>query len=367
MNSDNKKVQVAISNNTMLRALGWIFIAILAYKFVGRITHALTLIFVSFFLAMALNPVVSRIAGNLKSRSRGKATATAYLLVIAIIIGFFFLVIPPLVNQSRQFVRTVPQTVDNFQKQDSTLARTVRRYKLNDKLNTAAHDFTSHYGNLGTTVLDTGRRIAEAVVSTIVVLVLTFMMLVEGPRWLDLYWGSLPSKKREHHHKLAHRMYKAVNGFVNGQVILAAVAGVFAFIALEIGSRIFNVSVSPLALAGIVAVFDIIPLLGNPISSTLVILICMLSSFSFGLFMLIYFLIYYFIENHTFQPLIQAKLNELTPLMVLVAALIGVGFGGLLGAIVAIPAASAVKILVEDHYERRNASKAPTEDIKPAR
>jgi predicted PurR-regulated permease PerM len=366
MNPNNKKVNVTISNNTMLRALGWIFIAILAYKFVGRITHALTLVFVSFFLALALNPVVSRIAGNLKSRSRGKATAAAYLLVLAIIIGFFFLVIPPLVNQTREFVRTVPQTVNNFQKQDSTLARVARRYNLDDKLSTSAHDFTTHYSNYGTTVLNTGRRIAEAVISTLVVLVLTFMMLVEGPKWLDLYWGTLPAKKRMHHRHLAHRMYKSVNGFVNGQVILAAVAGVFAFIALEIGSRIFDVSINPVALAGIVAVFDIIPLLGNPLSSTLVILICMLSSFTFGLVMLIYFVVYYFIENHTFQPLIQARLNELTPLMVLVAALIGVGFGGLLGAIVAIPAASTVKILVEDYYERRNNSKAPTEDLKPA-
>jgi predicted PurR-regulated permease PerM len=345
----------------MIRTLGWIFIAILAYKFIGHITHALTLIFVSFFLALALNPAVSRIASKLKSKSRVKATAMAYLVVLAVIIGFLFLVIPPLFRQTKDFVKTVPATVDTFQHQNTTLARAARKYKLDSRLTDASKDFTSHYGNFGETVLNTTRRVGEAVVSALVVLVLTFMMLVEGPRWLALYWGTLPPGKRSHHKQVAARMYRAVGGFVNGQVILAIVAGIFAFIALEIGNHIFNAHVNPVALAGIVAVFDIIPLIGNPISSTIVILLCMLDTFSFGLVMIGYFLVYYFIENHSLQPYIQSRLNELTPLLVLIAALIGVGFGGLLGAIVAIPAATTVKILVEDYYERRNRGKgAPT-------
>jgi predicted PurR-regulated permease PerM len=82
--------------------------------------------------------------------------------------------------------------------------------------------------------------------------------------------------------------------------------------------------------------------------------------------MLVYFILYFFIENHTFQPYIQSKLNELTPLTVFVAAVLGVGFGGLLGAIIAIPAASAIKILVEDYFERRRDQTAPTKDLPAA-
>jgi predicted PurR-regulated permease PerM len=69
--------------------------------------------------------------------------------------------------------------------------------------------------------------------------------------------------------------------------------------------------------------------------------------------MLIYFIAYYFIENHTFQPYIQSKLNNLTPLTVFVAAILGVGFGGFLGAIIAIPAATCIKALVDDQIEQR--------------
>jgi predicted PurR-regulated permease PerM len=114
-------------------------------------------------------------------------------------------------------------------------------------------------------------------------------------------------------------------------------------------------------LAGIVAVFGIIPLFGNPIAATLVVLVCLLNSVTLAVVMAIYFIIYFFIENHTFQPYLQSRLNELTPLLVFIAAIIGVSLGGILGAVVAIPAASAVKILVEDHFESRQHHKAEIE------
>jgi predicted PurR-regulated permease PerM len=359
MSSQN--VTVTVTNRTILRTILWIVATILVYRFVGRISHGLTLIFASFFLAMALNPVVSWMSRRLKIASRVRATALAYLTVIAIISLFLVLVVPPLVRQTRTFVSSVPSTVQNFQTQNSRLAQTARKYHVDEKLTQGAKDFASHYSNYGSTILDTGRRILEAVASIVAVLVLTFMMLVEGPRWLELFWGVLPPNRRAHHKRIAHKMYRGVSGFVNGQVILAVIAGIFAFIALEIFSRITHADINAVALAGIVAVFGLIPLLGNPIAATLVVLLCLINTVSLGLIMAIYFVVYFFVENHTFQPYIQSKLNDLTPMTVFVAAILGVGFGGLLGAIIAIPAATAVKILVEDYFDRRHNTKAPTE------
>lgn len=347
------KVVVNITNKTILRTIIWVILAVLAYKFIGRITHPLVLIFVSFFLALALNPIVSWLSHRLKIKSRVGATALAYLLVVVFLVAFFSLIIPPIVRQTRDFIGQAPQTVQNFQSQDSSLARTVRKYHLDEKLDQAARDFASHYSSFGSRILDTGKRLLEAVASFLVILVLTFMMLVEGPKWLELYFKSQPAARREHQRMLARRMYRAVTGFVNGQVILAAIAGLFAFSALEIAGHVLNVQSNAVALGGLVAVIGIIPLFGNPIAATIVVLTSLLNSGALALVMLIYFVIYFFIENHTFQPYLQSKLNELTPLTVFVAAVIGVGFGGILGAIVAIPAAGAIKILVEDHFERR--------------
>jgi predicted PurR-regulated permease PerM len=252
----------------------------------------------------------------------------------------------------------VPQIVNNFQKQDTSLARAAKKYNVDQKLSQSAKDFASNYSNFGGTLFNTGKRIIGALVSVLAVIVLTFMMLVEGPSWMKIFIRALPDKKREHHRRVIIRMYKAVSGFVNGQVILAAVAGVFSLIALIISSHLLDVSINAVALAGIVAVFGLIPLFGNPISSSIVVLVCLLNSSSLALVMLIYFAIYYQVESLTLQPYVQSRVNQLTPLLVFVAAILGIGFGGLFGAIIAIPAASAIKILIEEYYEH-NSHHAP--------
>lgn len=357
----DSNVSVTISNRTILRTIGWVVAVYLSLQFIDRVSHPLTLIFVSFFLALALNPIVSSIARRLKSNSRVKATAFAYIVVLSAVISFFLLVIPPLISQTREFVREVPQTVSNFQKQDSGLARLVERYDLNDRLSEAASDFSNEFGNVGGKLLDLGKRIGGTLISIIVVIVLTFMMLVEGPRWLELLWSAVPAKRRAHHQKLALKMYGMVTGFVIGQVLLALLSGTFALIALLIASNILNVSINAVALAGIVAVLALIPLIGNIISITVVVLVCALASVNLAVVMLIYFIIYQQVENATIQPYIQAKKNQLTPLLVFVSALVGVGFGGILGAFVAIPIAGCIKILLEDQFEKRRNRPAPTE------
>lgn len=355
-----RQVTVTVTNRTIVRTILWIVASILMYHFIGRVTHVLILIFASFFLALALNPIVKWMTYKLHLKSRVRATALAYITVVFILVVFFALVTPPLVRQTRTFISNVPETIQNFQNQDSRLARAARRYKIDQKITEGANNFASHYSNYGSALVDTGKRLAEALASILAVLVMTFMMLVEGPRWLELFWGITPPKNRDRHKRIAKKMYRGVTGFVNGQVILALIAGFCAFIALEIAGHITHAQINALALAGIVSVFGLIPLFGNPLAATLVVLFSLINSVSLGIIMLIYFIVYFFIENHTFQPYIQGKLNELTALTVFIAALLGVGFGGLLGAIIAIPAASAIKVLVEDYFERHNHMGAPT-------
>lgn len=353
------KVTVSIANKTIFRTIIWILATLVAFMFVTKITHALTLIFISFFLALALNPVVRWMSDKLKIEHRAAATAAAYLTVILVIGAFFLLVTPPLLSQGREFVQEVPQLVTDFQAQDNSLARAIDRYGLDEKLTSGAREFASHYSNYGSTLLDTGKRIAGAVLSALIILAMTFMMLVEGPRWMDRFFSLMPKAKQEHHRRLAYRMYRAVSGFVNAQVILAVLAGTFCLFALTIATSLLDVSVNVVALAGIVAMLGLIPMIGHPISSAIVILVCLANSVELAIIMLIYFLVYYQVENLTVQPIIQSRLNELTPLLVFVAAIIGVEFAGILGAFVAIPIATCVKILLEDQLDKRGMRSSP--------
>jgi len=346
-----------IANRTILKIVFWVLGVLLAYRLIGRATHVLTLIFISFFLALALNPVVSWMTRHLKIASRGRATAVAYLLIVLILAGFFALITPPLVNQTRDFVRNAPSVVNSFQQQDTGLARFAKKHNLDQRLTQGAHDFASHYSNFGTTILNTTKRIIGAIVSTLVVIVMTFMMLVEGPGWLNLLLSNVPKKDRVRYREIAHRMSRTVSAFVLGQVILATVAATACGIALTIASQALHVSINPIALAGIVALFGLIPMIGNPISSITVILICLLNSGSLAIVMLVYFAVYYQIENLTLQPYIQSKQNELTPLLVFISAIMGISVAGIVGALAAIPVAGCVKILLEDRFDQRQLAK----------
>lgn len=364
---NDRNVTVNITNRTIIRGIVLVAAAYLLFRFIGEVSRPLTLVFVSFFLAMALNPIVTWMSKRLQIKSRARATAAAYLTVVASLAGFFLLIIPPLVSQTKQFIDDIPGQVQSFQNQESSLSRAVERYNLDERLSKGAEDFASQYSSFGGAVVDTGKRIVGVVISLIVVLVMTFMMLVEGPRLIKVFWTLIPDKRKAHHQKLAHRMYKSVTGFVNGQVLLAALAGTTAFIALSIASRILDTPVNAVALAGIVAVFALIPMFGNLISATLVITVCLLTSVTLGLVMLGFFIIYQQLENISIQPYIQSRINRLTPLTVFVAALIGASFLGLLGAIVSIPAASALKLLVEDQLEHRGMKSANADGTKLAR
>lgn len=342
----------SISTESILKLLGLTFLFIMFIEFIGSITHQLTLIGIAAFLALALNPAVSFITNRLKNKSRTKATGFAYLIVLFTLASFLMLVVPPLVKQTSEFVKDIPKTIESFKTQDSATARFVRKNNLDDQLDRWSQDLRKRSGDLADPVIQTAGRALGTVISIITVLVLTFMMLVEGPAWFNKFLNLQPKEKREHRKLLMLRMYRVVTGYVNGQVLIAAIASGFALVALLIGNVVFDVSVNAIALAGITFIFALIPLIGNILGSIIVVLMTLFVSAPFAITMAVYFLVYQQIENATLQPYIQSRGNQLTPLIVFVAALIGAGFGGLLGALAAIPVAGCIRVVAEDYLEK---------------
>lgn len=354
MAKENKqRLVISIESATIIRVMFIVFVAILLIAFLKLVAHALGLIFIAFFLALALNPAVSWIAKRLKSGSRVRATGIAYIIVLGLLVTFFALVIPPLVHQTIDFIKEVPQTVQSFTDKNSAFNRFIDRNHLNGQVDSLTQDFSNHFKDLRQPVLSTAGAIGTAFVTTITVLVLTFMMLVEGPIWLEKIMDLQPKEKRKPRKDLALKLYRVVTNYVNGQVIIAFIGGAFTFIALTITSNIYGASINAVALAAIIMLFDLLPLIGATLGATIVILICLLSSTALAITMAIFFIIYQQIENLTIQPYVQSKANSLTPLIVFVAALVGVSVGGLLGAFLAIPTAGCIKIFLEDRYAQR--------------
>jgi predicted PurR-regulated permease PerM len=352
---DTKKpVEITVTNKTIIRIILIVVGTFLAVRFILNVSHVLTLIFVSFFLAMALNPAVRIIRKQLRINSRAGATGIAYITVLILIIGFFAVIIPPLVSQTGNFVTTFPTTVRNLKTQDSAIGRLVQRNQLEDNLDAIASELGSKVKLLPQPVFSTASRVGATIASILAVLVMTFMMIVEGPYWAERFWAIQTKKRREHWQPLVYKMYNVITGYVVGQLLISLIAALFALIAMLVASTLLGVSINAVGLAGVVALTGLIPMIGNTIGAVLVVFVCMLTSIPLAIIMGIFFLLYQQIENITIQPHIQSRKNELTPLLVFIAALLGIGFGGILGAFVAIPIAGCIKVLVNDYYRRRS-------------
>lgn len=349
-------IEVTVSNRTILRILAILLIAFVVLRFVVAVRHPLELVFIGFFLALALNPAVSWIAQKLNLKSRVAATGIAYLAVV-IVLGFFIaLVVPPLVRQTVDFVSSLPQTISGVNNDNTTLGHFVQRYHLQDQVQGFSQDIRNHTKNIQEPVISTASRVGSALISMLTVFVLTFMMLVEGPNWIDRYWSLNLTKRRDHEKELAQQMYRIVSAYVNGQVILAILGAALGLVALLIASTVLHVSINAVALAGILLITGLIPMIGHIIGAAIVVFACLFVSLPLAIIMAIFLLIHQQVENITLQPYIQAKYNELTPLLVFVAALVGISFGGLIGAFVAIPVAGCAKILLQDYLSHRRLS-----------
>jgi len=346
------EIEVTISNRTVARVLVLAIGSLLMLEVLQRTSHALTLVLVAFFLALALNAPVNALAEHLPGRSRGSrtaATAVSFLIIIAAISLFIASIVPPLVKQTSSFIDDAPGLVEDIRDENTSLGSFVRRYKLEGQVDKFSSQLGDWSGDLGGSAFGTISRVSSNFFSALTVLVLTFMMLIEGPRWLNVAKRLTPDDREEHTAQLATDMYKVIKGYVNGQVLLAAVA------ALMISVPLFILGVSyPIALIVIVFICGLIPLVGHTIGAVIVSTVALFTSPLAAIIVLGYYIMYQQIENYVIQPRIQANTTAMSPLLVFVSLIVGVSFSGLLGGLLAIPVAGCLRILVLDYLYSRN-------------
>jgi len=344
-----QEVEITISNRTIVRVLGMVLLSLLFLTALRKATHALTLIFTAAFLAVALNAPVHWISEHLPGKRRGSrtmGTAISFLIVVLLLMGFLASIVPPLVKQTSEFIDNAPTLVDDLRNENTALGRFVQEHNLQSQLDKVSEQFSSRLNNAGGTAFSTFSKIGSSVFATLSVLVLTFMMLIEGPKWLEFARRFIPTRRQLHAKKLTDGMYDVIKGYVNGQVLLAALAALFIVIPL------FILDVSyPIALMVIVFICGLIPMVGHTIGAIIVSFIALFTSPIAALIVLAYYFLYQQIENYVVQPRIQGKTTNMSPLLVFSSVLIGVSFGGLLGGLVAIPVAGCIRIVVLDYLE----------------
>lgn len=349
---DAAEVEFTISNRTILRVIGSALLAIVLFAAVRRSTHTLTLIGVALFLSLALNAPVHWLALRLPGKRRGNhglATGISIVIVLLLLGAFLSIIVPPLVDQTSKFVREAPHLVEQARDQNSGLGKFIRDHHLQGQVDKASKQLSNRVNNISGSAISTISHIGSSLFALLTVIVLTVMMLAEGPRWRRIFEQLIPNKHVKRSQKLAHDMHRVIQGYVNGQVLLAAIASVL------IVPMLFILGIgNPLALMVIIFICGLIPLVGHTIGAVIITTVALFDSASSALIILVYYILYQQIENYVVQPRIQANATNMSALLVFISVILGVNFGGLLGGLVAIPVAGCLRVAVLDYLESRN-------------
>jgi predicted PurR-regulated permease PerM len=331
---------VDLRPRTIVLVLGIVLATVALLAFVYLAWHVITWILIAVFLTLALNPAVEFFEG--RGLRRGYSAAIVFFLALAAITGLGFLLIPPLVDQVVEFVEAVPDLIDDLIAGRGQLGFLQDEYEIVDRVRDSI-ETQGVGGVLGVTGagLAIARSVVTAIVGVVTIAFLTFFMLIDGKRLVARFYAFLPEGMRPRWQRVGHEIYRTVGGYVTGNIFISVIAGVASAVVLFVLGSDYAI-----ALAVLVAILDLIPLAGATLAAILVSTVIFVElGWVRGLIIVAFFVLYQQLENHILQPVIYGRTVALSPLVVLVAVLIGAELAGILGALAAIPIAGIVQAI----------------------
>ena len=352
------KTQIEIDTKTFVRF--WLVVIgfILAFYLIYSAATALIIIGSALFIALVLSKPVHWLANLLPGKSWVGGIAVAYVSIIVAIGLFFLLVVPPIVQQTVKSADTIPSVITDLTQRYDGLRLFVSEYNLQEHLDHAIDSAKSNISGvaarLGSDFIGGISSFLSFLTAMFLTLVLSFLMLIEGKKWLNRLWGAYNNQARmEDHKRLVLSMHDAVNGYVTGQLTVSGIGALSTGLVVFIIALLFNEPINlALSAAGITFILSLIPMFGATISGIIITLLLSVNSLTAGIVFLVYFLIYQQLENNFISPVIQSKRNRLSALTILISVTIGLYLFGLIGGIISIPIAGCINVLVEDYMNR---------------
>ena len=329
------------STATIFRVIFTVAAAILTLYAVYLTRRLLLLVVVAVYLAVGLDPAVRRLQSwGLK---RGQAIGAILLLVVVALVGFFAAVVPPLVEQVTEFATNLPDYVDDLAQRNPQIADYVTEQNIATRLQEAAEKVPANIGGSIGGVVGVAGSVLASIFSTVTVIVLTVYFSISLHQIRQGSLRLVPRSRRQRVQDLLDPILTKIGAYIAGNVVISVIAGIAAFVFLWIADVPF-----PIALALWVAIADLIPLVGATLGAIPAVIVSFFVSIPTGIATLVYFFLYQQGENYVIAPRVMTKAVDLSPAAVLVSALIGASLLGVVGVLMAIPAAAAVKLLVQE-------------------
>ena len=297
----------------------------------------LVLIVISLFLAIGLNPTVEWLTA--RNMRRGVAIGIVFFVVIGAFVGFGFAVVPPVVQQSNEFVQELPSYLDDLRRNP-----TVRQFDEDYGVIERAQDYVTS-GELGQRafggLLGVGRVVLNAVFGALSILIMTLYFLAALPSMKRQAYRLVPATRRERVTLLGDEVLARTGQFVSGALTVAFIAAVTSYIFLSIVGLPYAI-----ALAVFVGLLDLIPLVGATVAAVVVSLLGFAQSVGVGIACVVFYIAYQQFENYVIYPHVMRRAVDVPAPVTVVAVLLGGALLGIVGALIAIPVAAAVLLVV---------------------
>lgn len=312
-----------------------------------QLRQIIGIVVIATFIAVALGPAVDIYD---RVMPRWLAILSVYTTLTLAVVGVGLLIVPPVVDEVNNFVDNVPGYVEDL-KENDRIREYNEEYQIVDKLEEEAEKLPNRLGDAVGALQSVTVGVFSAIFQLVTILVVAFFLLLDGKRLMEWFFSQLSPDQEKRARNLSGEIYKAVGGYVAGNVAISLIAGTTTWLVLTILGVDFAV---PLAV--LMAFLDLIPLVGATIGGVIIAIVCAIVDFPTSLVVwAVFFIVYQQVENNVLQPFIYKRTVSLHPLLVLIAVLIGGSQLGVLGALLAIPVAAATQIVVKDwwHFRRR--------------
>lgn len=329
--------------------------AVLAALYVLWLVRDVVLLAVlALFVAVALSGPVGFVERVLRLPRAG-AIALVYVALLAALAGIGLVVVPPLVDEIESFARHVPSYVRELQDSE-TVRRWDEEYGLVGKLESQAGRLpdllSTAASELETVTIGAFERIAEL----IAILAVAFLLLLDAPRTLAWVYRRFTPEHEDQARRLAAQAAQAVGGYCAGVFAVASLAGLVSFVVMEALGIPFSV---PLAV--LMAFFALLPLVGSAVGALIIAVVAAFEGPGTAIAWLAFFAVYQQLETHVLGPFVYRRTVAMRPVLVIVSVLAGASLLGILGALLAIPAAATIQIVVQEWWRARH----PDERARP--
>ena len=346
-----QRVEVIVTWRTLSVILAFGFLVFLAIVSLGTLLSIL----IATVLALGIDPIVTALVK--RGWGRGKAAVAVFAALFVAVFVLFLLVLGPVWDQIVDFVHQLPALWDQVQQQD-WFQKIVSTGNADDKVRDALKNLAAGLPDAATTLLGVAGGAFASILSLVTLTFLSLFLVMERPTITSWLFGFTPPATEARWRPIVEESILAVSQSLLGNIAISIVAGTYAFLSCVILGLPF-----PLVLAVIAGFLDLIPQVGATIASIILVIVALTVGTTEAVIMLVLQLIYQQVENYIIYPIVYRQAVELSPFTTIVAVLIAGTLLGVVGAILAVPFAAVVKIVLREagrpRREKMDALRAP--------